>query len=266
MSILKKLLLLKNEAGLALIGLLFAVIGGAVFLSDPGELMPLCFLAIGVILFLVGLVKVIRELKTPARSLSQYDKIDARAVPPAEPVQDTAEGEEDFVFHFTGKGNQSYVMKDAGGTPVYEATTDKLLMVKARPFVFRNCMNGQETTHAVSGTVTTSVGGNGSFGGVNIRSTFRIDGQDVWDQIAAQGYGFTFSMNKLAAHYEVRHWNRPAGFAELGGTGLMDPRYRDNPLGKVPTNGIFKVRCRRSDVPAFFLICFAVTLTELTLE
>lgn len=269
MSLLKKLLVLKNELGFVLTGLVFAVIGGLVLVkSKDGELaVPLAFMGIGIAVFAVGLLKVLKELKTPADEHRQYDRIDAKAEPPADFVQAyDPEETEDFVFHYTGKGNQSYVMEDRNGAAVYEAITDKLLAVKARPFVFRNCMDGTENTRMIGAAVTTSVGGSERFGGMNISSGFKIDGSDIWEEIAAQGYGFTFSMHGIAAHYEVRRWNKPVGFAEMCGTGLFDPRYRNNPLGKVPSNGIFRVCCRRCDVPGLFLICFAISHTELTLE
>lgn len=270
MSFIKKLILLKNEAGLALIGLLFAVIGGIVVLSgaSDGSLLPLVFMGLGTILFVTGLMRVVKELKTPAEEHKQYDRVKPDAAPPVDFVRADGfeEREEDFVFHFTGKANQSHVMKDANGAVVYEATTEKLLAIKPRPFVFRNCMNGQEETRMVSATVTTSAGGSDISDGMTISSTFKIDGQDVWDLIAADGYGFRFSLHGIAAHYDVKRWQQPAGYAELGGTGLMNPKYKDNPLGKAPTNGIFKVHCKRSDVPGFFLICFAISHTEMTIE
>lgn len=269
MSFFKKLMLIKNELGLALVGLIFAVFGGIVLFKGTGENLglPLVFAAVGVLCFALGLYKAVKQLKTPASELKQYDRIDPAASAPAGFAQtaDPNEPAEDFVFHFTGKANQSYVMEDRIGAAVYEAVTEKILALKPRPFVFRNLLTGEEDTRMIGAPLTVSLGSESSLG-MNVSSSFKVDGQDVWELIASMGYGFSFSMKGLAPHFEVRRWNQPAGSVEMGGTGLVDPRYKDNPLGKLPTNGIFSVHCRRSDAPGFFLICFALAHTELTLE
>ena len=269
MSFFKKLLLLKNQLGLVLIGLIFAVIGGAIFFSgaSEGSWVPIIFMVAGILLFILGIVKLVKQLKTPASELKQYDRIDPAASAPAGFAQtaDPNEPQEDFVFHFTGKANQSYVMEDRIGAAVYEAVTEKILALKPRPFVFRNLLTGEEDTRMIGAPLTVSLGSESSLG-MNVSSSFKVDGQDVWELIASMGYGFSFSMKGLAPHFEVRRWNQPAGSVEMGGTGLVDPRYKDNPLGKIPTNGIFSVHCRRSAAPGFFLICFALAHTELTLE
>lgn len=269
MSFFKKLMLIKNELGFALVGLIFTVIGGFILSSGTDEDLgfPIAITAIGVLCFVIALIKAVKLLKTPSKELKQYDRVDPTAAAPTSFAQtaDPNEPQEDFVFHFTGKANQSYVMEDQIGAAVYEAVTEKILALKPRPFVFHNFMTGEEDTRMIGAPVTYSLGSESSLG-MNISSTFKVDGQDIWELIASMGYGFSFSMNGLAPHFEVRRWNQPAGSAEMGGTGLVNPKYKDNPLGKIPTNGIFKVRCRKSDVPGFFLICFALAHTDLTLE
>lgn len=272
MSFLKKLVLIKNYLGFLLIGLFFAIVGGLILFSENTEdiLLPLIFLVLGIAVFGIFLYLCIKELKSPHETHKQYDRVDLSKAPQEEKENGFTsfdpEEEEDYVFHYFGKANQSHVMKDSNGNPVYEAVTDKILQIKPRPFLFHNIMTGEEETRMVSAAITQSAGLGDSFGSLTVSSTFKIDGKDIWDQIASMGYGFSFSLNGLAAHYEVRHWGNPVGYAELGGTGLINPKYKDNPLGKIPSKGIFKVHCKKKDVPGLFLICFAITNTEFTSE
>lgn len=260
-----KLLLLKNHLGLTVVGLLFAVIGGKTVLSGAGDgsPVPLVFTLLGAAAAALGIVKTVKELSTPASGKRQFDRVDSRkaAEMQAQAVNNENEPMEDFVYHFTGKLNQSQVMKDSEGNVVYEAICEKMSILKDTPFLFRNRITGEESRKMVGHTRSTAVG---IVSGISetVSSVFNIDSISVWDVLAQMGYGFRFSMNGIAAHYDVAHWGKNAGYAQLAGTGVMNPKYKDNPLGQVPTNGIFQIRCRRSDVPGFFLICFALSRTE----
>lgn len=270
MEFMKKFALIKNSLGLVVIGALFAAIGGMIVFSgnSDGSMMPLGFMALGIIVAIAGIVSTVKTLKTPAKSLNQYDRVDlSQIVATKEQLAERKnQDEEEFVFHYTGKGNQSYVMKDSHGEPVYEAICEKMTAVRDTEFTFRDHITGEESTKMVSHTITKTMDTGFFVGPIDISSTFGVNNQDVWDVIAADGYGFHFGLHGLALHFDVERWGQSAGFAELGGTGLMNPKYKNNPLGKIPTNGIFKVRCRRCDIPGFFMICFAVTKTEFTLE
>lgn len=186
---------------------------------------------------------------------------------PEKPVQPANEGGEEpmeeFVYHFTGKLNQSQIMKDAAGNPVYEAVCEKITLFKATPFRFCNRLTGEEHLRQIGHTMTCSAGIGENFS-VDLSSSFDIDGKGIWEILTDMGYGFRFSLNGLAAHYDVTRCGKEAGFVELAGTGLMNPKYKDNPLGKIPTKGIYRVQCRRRDVEGMFLICLALTRTETT--
>lgn len=256
-----KLLELKNALGLIVVGLLFAAIGGRVVLSgaSDGSPVPLVFALLGAAVAALGIGKCAKALT----SEQQYDRVSPRKAAPMQVPVNENEPMEDFVYHFTGKLNQSQIMKDAQGNAVYEAVCEKISILKDTPFLFCDRITGQETRKLVSHTRTNAVGIAPGFSAV-VSSAFDIDGVSVWDILADMGYSFRFSMNGLAAHYEVEHWGRNVGYAQLAGTGAMNPKYKDNPLGQVPTNGIFRVHCRRSHIPGFFLICFALSRTDHT--
>ena len=171
---------------------------------------------------------------------------------------------ENFVFHFTGKGNQSYVMKDSNGEPVYEANCEKVTLFKDTPFTFRNHITGQDIPKMVGHTVSHDLKILG-FGGT-ITSSFKIDGEHVWTVLDALGYGFHFYMQGASACFEITYNGEKIGHIGTAGTAAIDPSKAGNPLANVPTNGIYKVECDRDHIVGAFLLCFAVTKTEFSFK
>ncbi len=234
--------------------------------TETGKLMPFIICLVGIAAVIYGAVNLKKSIKANSSDFAQYDKVSDEQIDPvvAEEIKNSNEPFEDFIFHFTGKLNQSYVMKNSFGEPVYEAVCDGIKLVKDTDFEFKNILTGENSTKMIGHAVTESYGGN-NFGAV-IKSAFNIDGKNCWDVLASKGYGFKFSLNGLKAHYDVHHMGVNIGYVELAGTGVMNEKYKDNPLGKVPTNGIFTVKCPKSEIEAMFLICFCLSKTELTVS
>lgn len=170
----------------------------------------------------------------------------------------------DYVFHFTGKGNQSFVMKNSAGEPVYEAVCEKITLFRDTPFRFCDHRTKEETRKMIGHTKTTTLGSD-HFGGT-LDSTFQVDHVDVWNVLTEQGYSFRFHSRGLVACFHVFCNGEDVGTIETAGSGLINPKYKDSPLGKIPTNGIFKINCADQNVPGFFLICMAITKTEFSLK
>lgn len=167
----------------------------------------------------------------------------------------------DYVFHFTGKGNQSYVMKDVEGSIVYEAVCEKVTLFRDTPFLFRDVAADTQVEKLIGHSKAFALG-NGHDFYVTITSSFKVDGVQVWDVLREMGYGFRFRLHGAAAHYDVTKHGQSIGSCELAGTGAMNPKYKDSMAGKIPTNGIFRVQCLPEDVPGMFLLCFALTKTD----
>lgn len=171
---------------------------------------------------------------------------------------------ENFIFHYTGKMNQSYVMKTEDGTVVYEAVCDKITLFKDTPYRFCDRIAGTESLKMISHTVTHTVGVE-SFSG-NIDSSFTVDKVHVWEMLAEEGFGYHFHLNGLAVCYDVTYNGEEAGTIQAAGTGTMNPKYKDNPIGQIPANGIFRISCSREFIPGFFMLCFAFSKTELAIK
>ena len=165
----------------------------AVIRLNSGKLTAGILCAAGIAAVIIGVVQLVRGIKKPAESYSQYNRVDEQAVDPAlaDEVRSNNEPMNDYVFHFTGKLNQSYIMKDKFGTPVYESVCDGITLVKATPFTFRNLRTGASSEKMIGHTVTKSIGHGDNFS-IPMSSAFAIDGKNNWDYLAEQGYGFDF--------------------------------------------------------------------------
>lgn len=171
---------------------------------------------------------------------------------------------ENFIFHFTGKLNQSYVMKSEDGTAVYEAVCEKMSLFKATPYRFVDHTAVRESVKMIGHTTTNSVGFNNFSGAIS--SSFSVDKEDVWEVLSREGFGYTFRLKGLTICYDVTLNGQLAGTIECAGTGVMNPKYKDSKLGQIPANGIFKVSCCREDIPGFFMLCFAFSKTEIAMK
>lgn len=237
--------------------------------KDDGAIVPYIVGAAGIFGIVFGAFQLIRSLRTPAKALNQYDRVDVQSIDPAkqQAILNNTESMQNYVFHFTGKLNQSFVMKDSAGKAVYEAICESVKLVGETPFTFKNHLTGKSEPRRIGHTVTSSVGyGERFILEVPLSSAFTIDGKSNWDVLAEMGGAFRFSLNGIKSHFDVKRYDVPVGYCELAGTEVIKPQYAGNPLAKIPTNGIFRIECKPADAELFFLICFCLTRTELTIK
>ena len=266
MNFFKKLLIMTDALVGVVIGLLFTAGGLVIILTGTtDEWVPYVITIIGIILLIVDIRKVARSFREPASEQAQYDRVDPVLAEQldAEMADEPDEATEEFVYHFTGKLNQDQVMEAADGEVVYEALCEKLTLLKDTSFHFVDHLSGKESTKMIGHTLTNSRGFGGHYSAV-VSSSFKVDGVPVWDVIGDMGYSFRFILDGVVPHYTVQRGTKDVGTIEFGGTGLFKPEHKDHLAGKIPSRGIYRVRCSRSDVPGFFLICFALSRTEET--
>ncbi len=241
--------------------------------DDPGDLRsgdPLLWALLsgiaGIAAFVFGILAGLKALKKPTKDYNEHDRVDLSRADAAEQeaLFRNAEVYEPYVIHFTGRMNQDYIMKDADQAPVFEALCEKVQLVKDTAYDFVDHTNGTTVRRMVGHTLTRSIGaGEGFTFRMPITSGFNLDGVYVWDYLAEQGYGFDFSMRGLSCVFSVKHWGVPVGEIVTAGSGVMNEKYKDNPLGKVPANGIYTVSCRPSEAEMIFLIAFTLARVEL---
>lgn len=167
-----------------------------------------------------------------------------------------------YVYHYTGKLNQSFIMKDEQGTPVYEAVQEKFALIGESTFRFIDHINHTESVKKIGKTSTLSA--HIMWFGGNIKSSFKVDGQPVWELINKNGYDFRFGMRGLATHYEVTSNGMEAGTITTAGVNAM--KGTDSLGGNIPAQGIYRITCEEEDIPGFFMMCFAITRCDLALN
>ena len=254
---------MRHEIGTLLIGLSFTGLGiAALIAGESARILPLVITVIGLVFLVFGILQVTKAANEKSPIQARYDRVDREksAKMSKKRTKDSNEAEEDYVCHFAGRKKQNQVMKTADGRIVYEAICGKRTL-KDIQFCFVDHLSGEESMKHISDTLSISESLRESFS-ITSSLTFKVDGASVWDVIADMGYGFTLDRSGFAPHYSVQRWSKDAGFIECGGTGLIHPKLRDKALGNMPTRGIYRIRCKRSDVPGFFLICFALSRTE----
>lgn len=232
-----------------------------------GKMTAVIVFAVGAAAFVFGVFSLVKSIKTPSREFAQYNKIDEAGIDTEKKaeIEKNAAPLQDYVFHFTGKMNQSYVMKDSFGKEVYCAICDGIKLVKDTDFEFINKLTGVGQRKKIGHTATLSMN-SGSLFGSSISSAFMIDGKNCWDVLADMGYGFDFSLKGLKGHYEVKHYGVSAGYVEAAGTEVLNGKYEGNVLSKMPSKGIFRLSCSPAEIEGFFLICFCLARTETTLN
>lgn len=221
-----------------------------------------CLVSLGVLAY--GIILLVKGLKSSSDEYLQYDRVKESDIDTykAEEIRNRGGENEEFVFHFSGNPGQSYVMEDSGGNDVCEALCDSVKILKDTEVEFRNNITGYSSAKMISHTISYAYGS--EHFNANIKSFFKIDGETCWEVLASMGYGFDFSLNHLKPHYEVRHMGVNIGYAEAAGTGAVNKKYENNPLGKLAAKGIFKVSCPRSEIDGMFLICYCLSKTEIS--
>lgn len=232
--------------------------------GDSNTVIIIVFIA-GALATAYGVISFKKGMAKSSDDYAQYDRVKNIEFDPEKraEVENNTEPRQDYVFHFTGKLNQSYVMKSKTDKEVYEAICDGIKLVKDTDFEFVNRLTGEKQEKKIGHTVTTTVNMNNLFGG-NITSAFNIDGKNCWDALAEMGYSFKFSLNGAKCHYDVEHYGVPVGSIETAGTEVMNKKYENNPLAKIPANGIFRISCQPSEIDGMFMITFCITKTNIT--
>ena len=232
-----------------------------------GMILKIGILVIGLAALAAGIVLLFRNTRKTQKDYAQYNKLDESKIDPQKraEIENSTEAPQDYIFHYTGTLNQSFVMKDAFGGEVFRADCDGIQLFKATDYDFVNLQTGEHAARKIGHTVTVTTG-NGSVLFPAMSSSFKIDGRDCWSFLADLGYTMEFSLKGLRCHYEVKHLGVSVGSVETAGTEILNEKYAGNPLAKLPAKGLYRVSCRPGEAEGFFLICFCLSKTEATVE
>ena len=149
-------------------------------------------------------------------------------------------------------------------TTVYEAVCQKMTLIGDTPYLFCDRIAGTEEKKMISHTKTLSTQIRGF--DIGLKSSFTVDKEPVWNMLQEQGYGFHLYAKLQGVGYEVTWQGQQVGVIKQAGTGAMNPKYENSPMGKIPAKGIYSITCEEEHIPAIFMLCFAVARTDLSLE
>ena len=216
----------------------------------------LIFLAVGLGAAGISIVKIISVIKK--KDINEFDKVDMSNVSTSkiESVKNNKEEEKEYHFHYTGAGNQSYVLETMDREPVYEARCDKMGIVSKSKFTFINHLTGKETEHLVSHVISTS------YDSFVTSSKFKIDDVNVWDILGKEGYSLEPHLNGLKSYFDISRYGVKVAKIELAGT----KSYKEGAskiFGDIPIKGMFKVYSKDSDIDMVFLCAFILSKVDL---
>lgn len=259
-----KIARIRFAIGLFIVGVIFAVIGALILVNakkngESDVMMPVIFLGIGVVAAVVAVVLLVFAIKDKGDKLQQVD-MSKYSKEEIDAVADSNEAVNDYYFHFEGKLNQSYILETKDRKPVVTMHCDKVGVVGKFKFTFKNELTGKVTEYEVGHTVT-SRSGNGSVM-VPSKSSFKVNGQDVFKLIGSMGYSIISKIEGFKLNFDIAHLGTVVGSLVAGGVNAMNDDKKYGSLGNLPTKGVFSVKAKESDLDAVALIAFAVSRVE----
>lgn len=149
---------------------------------------------------------------------------------------------------------QGFFMTDEDKNIVYEAKMIKQPILGAMEFEFVNHITGQSGVHKVGHTVTTETSGLFEF--FSIKSTFKYDGENIWDYLHGQGIRIDSSIagDRIGMSYHI----------SLKGKDMADiaTASPDGGNGLITGASWLKVTAAEEDIDLAFLTAFSIARTD----
>ena len=223
---------------------------------DNSLFVNIIFLVVGIGAIVISIIKIVSTIKQ--KDINEFNKVDMSNVSATkiESVKNNKEEEKEYYFHFTGSGNQSYILETMDREPVYEARCDKIGIVSKYKFTFINHLTGKETEHLVSHVLSTS------YDNFVTSSNFKIDDINVWDILGKEGYSLDPHFNGVKSYFDILCYGVKVAKIELAGTKAYKEN-ANNLLGNMPMKGLYKVYAKESNIEMVFLCAFILSKVDL---
>ena len=149
---------------------------------------------------------------------------------------------------------QGFFMTDEDKNIVYEAKMLKQPILGAMEFEFINHITGQSGVHKVGHTVTTATSGLFEF--FSIKSSFKYDGENIWDYLHGQGIRIDSSIagDRIGMSYRISLKGKDT--AEIA---TASP---DGGNGLITGASWLKVTAAEEDIDLAFLTAFSIARTD----
>lgn len=149
---------------------------------------------------------------------------------------------------------QGFFMTDEDKNIVYEAKMIKQPILGAMEFEFVNHITGQSVVHKVGHTVTTETSGLFEF--FSVKSTFKYDGENIWDYLHGRGIRIDSSIagDRIGMSYHI----------SLKGKDMADiaTASPDGGNGIITGASWLKVTAAEEDIDLAFLTAFSIARTD----
>ena len=149
---------------------------------------------------------------------------------------------------------QGFFMTDEDKNVVYEAKMLKQPILGAMEFEFINHITGQSGVHKVGHTVTTETSGLFEF--FSIKSSFKYDGENIWDYLHGQGIRIDSSIAGERIGMSYRIFLKGKDMAEIA---TASP---DGGNGLITGASWLKVTAAEEDIDLAFLTAFSIARTD----
>lgn len=149
---------------------------------------------------------------------------------------------------------QGFFMTDEDKNIVYEAKMLKQPILGAMEFEFINHITGQSGVHKVGHTVTTETSGLFEF--FSIKSSFKYDGENIWDYLHGQEIRIDSSIagDRIGMSYRISLKGKD--MAEIA---TASP---DGGNGLITGASWLKVTAAEEDIDLAFLTAFSIARTD----
>lgn len=152
---------------------------------------------------------------------------------------------------------QGFLLTDENDNVVYDANPQKKHLIIDTQYEFFNHLTGEKTVHAVSKNVRTEPSADGSADTSSSRSSFKLDGENVWNYLRDIGVQIdTYERGgSLDMNYNVSLRGEPLA--------LLEPV---RPAGEIAMKrGFFyKMTTDEENLDLAFLVAFAIARTDQT--
>lgn len=154
---------------------------------------------------------------------------------------------------FTGTIKEGFYLEDENGEVVYKGQMTKFKLFGASPFLFENKIKNTSEEHNVGKTATAEESGLSGF--FSTSSSFKFDGEKIWDYLHKKGIRInsSASSNKIGMTYDVTFEGKD--FAKIASS---------SPKGKsiITTDLFYDLECDENDLDLAFLVAFSIAKTH----
>ena len=167
----------------------------------------------------------------------------------------------EYYFRFDGRAFMpGYILEDGDRKPVFAGKMTQNLLVVPRKFAFTDYRTNETIEHKVSHVITSS---ENDFGMFSTRSSFRLDGVNVWDYLHEKGVLINNGFAEYGAFitYDVTQNGKFLARVKMSSIYVHEEDEEGKTI-KIPHKMYYRVWTDSKDLELVFTVVFAISETE----